>query len=292
MNITAYIYQFLESFSFFALSSLGMAIIYGMMGITNLAHGEFIMIGAYVTVLLSSKLGIPFCISVVLGAFIVALIGVILDRTIICRLYSRPLDSIVATWGISLIFSQTCFILFGPTMQGPSTPLGTITIGDRSYSIYRLLLVLISIVLLVLLYMLFNKTRFGLHSRATMQNREVASSLGVNSNKMNALTFMLGSGLAGLVGGLYSPLLSLTPSFGGNFLMQSFVTVIVGGANPLIGTILASLGLGTVESTMSSLFGTFYGRIGILVIAIIFIRILPGGFSGYVEAKALKRKER
>lgn len=291
MNLISYIYQFLESFSFLALASVGMAIIYGMMGITNLAHGEFMMIGAYTTVLLCG-LGIPFAISVILGALVVAVFGLILDRTIICRLYSRPLDSIVATWGISLIISQLCFVVFGPTMQSVNTPLGTVALGNRSYSVYRLLLVLMAIVILVALFLLFNKTRFGLHSRATMQNREIASSLGVNSAKMNAVTFMLGSGLAGLVGGLYAPLFSLTPSYGTNFLMQSFVTVIVGGTNPLIGTTLASLGLGIVESSMSSFFGTFYGRIGILLVAILFIRVLPGGFSGYVEARALKRKER
>lgn len=291
MNIVAYIYQFLESFSFLALASVGMAIIYGMMGITNLAHGEFMMVGAYATVLLS-RCGIPFIIAVILGALIVAFLGLGLDRTVICRLYDRPLDSIVATWGISLILSQICFVIFGPTMQSINTPLGAVTIGNRSYSVYRLLLVALSFVILGALSVLFNKTEFGLHSRATMQNREIANSLGVNAKKMNAVTFMIGSGLAGLVGGLYAPLLSLTPSYGTNFLMQSFVTVIVGGANPLIGTTLASLGLGVVESSMSSFFGTFYGRIGILVVAIVFIRVLPGGFSGYVEARTLKRKER
>ena len=138
------------------------------------------------------------------------------------------------------------------------------------------------------LAVLFKNTKFGLHSRATMQNREIASTFGVNTYKMNSMTFMLGSALAGLVGALYAPLMGLTPTYGTNFLVESFesfVTVVVGGANPLAGTVLAGTGLGIVDGSLSILGGTFVGRIGILLIAIVSIRILPKGFSGLVDKR-------
>lgn len=164
-----------------------------------------------------------------------------------------------------------------------STPFSSIAVGNDQFSIYRLLLFLILLFLLGLVYFVFNRTDFGLHARATMQKCDIAASLGVNSNKMYALTFMIGSALAGLAGGLYAPTMTISPTYGNNFMMQSFVTVIVGGRNPLVGTVLSGSVLGIVNSTLSMVFGTFAGRIGLLIVAILFIRICPTGFSGLVD---------
>lgn len=288
--IFSYIYQFLDSFSFLVLAALGMAIIYGMMGITNMAQGELIMIGAYVTDILCVRCGLPLVIAILGGTLFTGFVGLVMDRLIIKRLYDRPLDSIVVTWGISIAISQLIFIIFGPSMQGCNIPLGSFKIGGYSYSWYKLLLVLIAIVLIVATFLIFKYTRFGLHSRATMQNRDIANSLGVNADRMNAGTFMIGSALAGLCGGLYLPTMALTPSYGESFLVQSFVTVLVGGADPLVGTVLAGAGLGIVESFLNIKLNTFYGKIGILLMAIIFIRILPNGFSGLYNGIMLKKK--
>jgi branched-chain amino acid transport system permease protein len=142
------------------------------------------------------------------------------------------------------------------------------------------------------MYWLFMHTRFGLESRAAMQNNEIAQALGVNSGRMYTWTFMLGSALAGLCGALYGPTMTVTPVMGQAFLTDSFVTVIVGGANPLIGTTFSGLSLGVVQSMLSAVFGTFFGKMGLLFVAIIVIRVLPKGFSGLIEKRMMKIKGR
>lgn len=290
-NVIYFIYQILVSTSFLVLAALGMAIIYGMMDITNMAQGEFMMIGAYTTVLLVNRAGCPFILAILCGMAATALLGFVCDKLIFRRLYGRTMDSIVVSWGISILLQQLIYIIFGPDLPGISTPLGSFMIGQTSYSIYRIILIAVAVVLVFGTYLLFKLTRFGLHSRATMQNREIASTFGVNTYKINSLTFMLGSALAGLVGSLYAPLMGITPTIGTNFLVESFVTVVVGGANPLVGTVLASGSLGLVQGTMSIFYGTFIGRIGILVIAILSIRVLPKGFSGLVEKRMIRRRK-
>lgn len=281
------IYQFLDSFSFLILAAIGLAIIFGMMGVINLAHGEFIMLGAYITTL-TSLAGVPIPIAIILGSIGVGIFGFFIDKLIIRHLYGRPLDSVVATWGISLIMSQGMLILMGPSLQGLSTPLGSFTIGGINYSSYRLILAITACVLLIILYWVFMHTRFGLYSRATMQNEEIARSLGVNTNRMYTLTFVIGSMFAGLTGGLYSFTMTIGPTFGAGFLMESFVTVIVGGVNPLIGTVVSGGTLGVVHSILSYVFGTFIGRVGLLIAAILFIRLWPTGFSGLIDRMRLK----
>lgn len=280
-------YQFLDNFAFLVLSAIGLAIIFGMMGIINLAHGEFIMLGAYVTTLTAAS-GVPLAVAIIIATLSVAIFGFVIDRLVIRHLYGRPLDSVVATWGISLLLSQGMLILMGPSLQGVSTPLGSIEIAGASYSVYRFVLVFVALLLLFLMYWLFMHTKFGLQSRATMQNESIARSLGTNTKNIYAITFAIGSGFAGLTGGLYACMMSISPTFGSGFLMESFVTVIVGGANPLVGVSLAGGFLGLVNSILSYLFGTFIGRVGLLILTIIVIRLIPYGFSGLVEKKVMK----
>ncbi|ALS24323.1 MULTISPECIES: ABC transporter permease subunit [Paenibacillus] len=280
-------YQLMDSFAFLIISAIGLAIIFGMMGIVNLAHGEFIMLGAYITTLLAHS-RVPLPLAVVAATVFVAIFGYIVDRLIIRYLYGRPLDSVVATWGISLILGQGMLILMGPSLQGISTPLGSFTLGDGSYSYYRVVLFVCALALLFFMYWLFMHTEFGLRSRATMQNRAVAQSLGTNTSRMYTITFMLGSAFAGLTGGLYAPTMSISPTFGSSFIMPSFVTVIVGGANPLVGTLLSGGALSAVNSVLSMLYGTLIGKLGLLVVAILFIRIFPLGFSGLIEKKLMR----
>ena len=289
MGAVYYIYQFLDSATFLIMAGLGMSIIYGMMDITNLAQGEFMMVGAYTTVLLVNNVKMPFVIAVLGGTLVTTALGWVCDKLIFRRLYGRTMDSIVVSWGISILLCQLIYIIFGPDLPGITTPLGSIKIGNTSYSEYRLLLMVIAVVLIALVYALFKGTKFGLHSRATMQNREIASTFGVNTYRINSVTFMLGSALAGLAGSLYAPLMGITPTYGTNFLTEAFVTVIVGGTNPLAGTVLAGAGLGLVEGWLSILGGTFIGKIGILLIAIFSIRVLPKGFSGLVDKMQLRR---
>lgn len=289
-NLFNIFYQFLDSFSFLILAAIGLAIIFGMMGVINLAHGEFIMLGAYVTTIVS-KSGVPIPFAIILGTISVGIFGLIIDRLVIQHLYGRPLDSVVATWGISLLMGQGMLIIMGPSLQGLSTPLGTFSLGGINYSVYRLVLASIACLLLFLLYWIFMHTKFGLRARATIQNEQLAENLGTNTKRMYTFTFVIGSMFAGLAGGLYSFTMSVSPTFGDGFLMESFVTVVVGGINPLIGTVLAGGALGIVHSIFSYVFGTFIGRVAILISAILFIRLWPNGFSGMVESLTLKTKK-
>lgn len=282
------LYQFMNNFAFLILSAIGLAVIFGMMKIINLAHGEFIMLGAYIATL-ATKTGVPLLLSIFLSVLGVGVFGLIVDRLIISRLYGRTLDSVVVTWGVSLVMQQGMLILFGPSLEGISTPLGSVAISGNDYSVYRIVLFVTAAVLLILLYFLFTKTTFGLHSRATMQNAEIARSMGVNTNRIYSFTFSIGAALAGLTGALYSPTMAVSPTFGGGFLMPSFVTVIVGGANPLIGSSLSGGVLGVVSTGLDAAWGTFFGRLGLLVVAILVIRIMPLGFSGLAEKWSVRK---
>lgn len=280
--VISYLYQIIDSFSFLILSSIGLAVIFGMMNIINMAHGEFIMLGAYIFTI-SALAGIPFIVSVLIAVLGVTVFGILIHKLIISKLHSRPMDSIVITYGMSLVMKQLIQIIFGSTMPSVSMPLGSVTAGGNVLSVYRLVLVLISIVMLVAFYMFFNYTKFGLYSRATMQNAEVAKALGINTGFEYSITFAIGAGIAGLAGALYAPVMAVSPILGDSFIIQAFTTVVVGGGNPLIGTFLSGTVLGVISGIVSLEQGQFIGKIAMLVAAIICIRVLPGGFSGLVE---------
>lgn len=280
--VISYLYQIIDSFSFLILSSIGLAVIFGMMNIINMAHGEFIMLGAYIFTI-SALAGIPFIVSVLIAVLGVTVFGILIHKLIISKLHSRPMDSIVITYGMSLVMKQLIQIIFGSTMPSVSMPLGSVTAGGNVLSVYRLVLVLISIVMLVVFYMFFNYTKFGLYSRATMQNAEVAKALGINTGFEYSITFAIGAGIAGLAGALYAPVMAVSPILGDSFIIQAFTTVVVGGGNPLIGTFLSGTVLGVISGIVSLEQGQFIGKIAMLVAAIICIRVLPGGFSGLVE---------
>ena len=212
-EIVAFVYQISDVFAFLVLAAAGLAIIFGMMGIINMAHGEFIAMGGYVTTY-SYHAGVPLALAMLIGAVACGLFGVFLERTIVRRFYHRPIDSLVATWGISLIMTQGALLLLGSGAPGVGTPFGSVSFGGASFSIYRLVLVAVAVAVLVGLYLLFMKTRFGRHARATMQNAAMARALGVPVNGIYSITFGLGAALAGLAGGLYAPTMTLSPMMG------------------------------------------------------------------------------
>jgi urea ABC transporter permease protein UrtB len=276
------LYQFQVSFSFLLLSAIGLAVIFGMMGVINLAHGDFMMLGAYITTIAATQ-GLPLVLAIVIAALGVAAFGAIVEILVVRRLYGRLLDSVAATWAVGLILSQGMLILTGPSMQGVSSPFGSFTVGQTSYSWYRVVLGVISLVLLALLYLLFMNTRFGLRARATIQNPAIARALGVDTPRMYTMTFALGSALAGLAGGLFALTATIVPFFGTNYIVEAFVTVIVGGANALVGTPLAAALLGAINAVLGTEYGLYIGRVGLLLTTILIIRVLPDGISGLVE---------
>jgi branched-chain amino acid transport system permease protein len=275
------LYQFGDAFAFLVLSACGLAVIFGMMGVINLAHGEFIMCGAYVTVA-SAHAGLPLPLAIACGAIVSALVGVLVEVVVIRHLYERPLDTIVATWGLSLIATQGTLIALGSSMPGVGTPFGSFQVGNYSYSVYRLVLFASALAVLGGLYALFNWTRFGVIARATIQVPQMAAALGVDTRLIYSLTFACGAGLAGLAGGLYAPTMTLVPTMGATFIMEAFVTVVVGGADVFLGTAPAGAVLAVVKSAMTSWQGQLFGQIGLLVAVIFVIRILPKGLSGFL----------
>jgi urea ABC transporter permease protein UrtB len=276
------LYQFQVSFSFLLLSAIGLAVIFGMMGVINLAHGDFMMLGAYITTIAATQ-GVPLVLAILIAALGVAAFGAIVEILVVRRLYGRLLDSVAATWAVGLILSQGMLILTGPSMQGVSSPFGSFTVGQTSYSWYRVVLGVISLVLLALLYLLFMNTKFGLRARATIQDPAIARALGVDTPRMYTMTFALGSALAGLAGGLFALTATIVPFFGTNYIVEAFVTVIVGGANALVGTPLAGALLGAINAVLGTQYGLYIGRVGLLLTTILIIRVLPDGISGLVE---------
>jgi len=274
------IYQFGDNFAYLVLSALGLAIIFGMMGVINLAHGDLIMCGAYVTII-SAKTGIPLPVAMALGTLAAAIAGVLVERLVIRHLYNRLFDSVVATWAISLITQQAMLLLVGPSIEGISTPFGSFALGELSFSTYRSVLPFIAIGVLVFLYLLLFHTNYGVCARATIQNAKMASCLGLKTERIYTLTFALGAGLAGLAGALYAPTMTAVPTMGSSFIVQAFVTVVVGGANVLVGTIPAATILGVIQTILTASYGQLVGQIGLLVTVIIVIRLLPQGVSSF-----------
>lgn len=284
------LFQFLDSFAFIVLATVGLAVIFGMMGVINLAHGEFILVGAYGTTLAFGA-GLPLPIAMAAGVLATAVFGLVLERTVIRRLYHRPLDSMVATWGLSLIVIQLSRIVFGNSLAQIGTPLGSVSYGDFSYSSYRLVLAGVAIAVLGGLYWLFMHTEFGVRARATMEDEPTARSMGIDTDRVYLGTFSLGSALAELTGALYAPTITMTPELGAAFLVEAFVTVVVGGSSVLVGTSLAGALLGLVNATFTNLAGTFIGQIAMLLAAILAIRLLPGGVTGLLESWRAERTE-
>ncbi|WP_046864023.1 ABC transporter permease subunit [Microvirga massiliensis] len=273
------LYQLATNASFLLLAGLGLIVILGMMNIINLAHGELMMLGAYTTTILYHR-GIPFPIAVVAAFFAVALVGALLERLVVRRFYGERLGALVVTWGISLVLSQGTLMLLGPFMPSIPIPGGSVSVGQYSFSDYWLILIAVTALLLVALGLLYNRTNFGLHARATMQKPEIARALGVDTDRIYLLTFSLGAGLAGLSGALLAPTVSIAPFMGQQFVAPAFITVVVGGAtNVIAGALGASTLLSFVKTPVGFWFGAFLGNVALLFAALVIIRLMPDGIS-------------
>lgn len=284
VEIFSILYQFADVFAFLILSAAGLAIIFGMMGVINMAHGELIMCGAYVTVGLVHS-GFPLPLAQLCGTVAAGIIGVIIELLLVRKLYKRPLDSLLATWGLSLVVTQGMLIIFGSSLAGIGTPEGSIAVGPYTFSTYRMVLFGGAVTALALIYFIFMRTRFGIHARATMQNAAIAQALGVKVGNIYALSFGIGAALAGFCGALYAPTMTLIPTMGATFIVESFVTVVVGGANVLLGTAPAGVLLAAVRTLLNASLGQIAGQIGMLLAVIVIIRLLPEGISGLLARR-------
>lgn len=272
--------EVIAGISSLVLVALGLAIVFGMMRVINLAHGEFLMLGAY-TAITATNHGVNIFVSILLIApLVVGAIGLVVERLIIRHLYGRIIDTMLATWGLSLLFVGLITTVFGNTTAGVSSPIGAVEIGGVNVSGYKFFIISVAVVTVVLLRLLLKKTQFGLIARATMQNPQMASAVGVDPKRTYAITFALGATLAGLAGGVIAPIAGIVPSLGTSFVAKAFITVIGGGASVVTGTLWASSIFGSVNQVASFLTTPVLGEVAMLLAAIVLVRLMPQGITG------------
>ncbi|HEY8594040.1 MAG TPA: urea ABC transporter permease subunit UrtB [Devosiaceae bacterium] len=270
------------------LAAIGLAINFGVMGVINMAHGEMVMLGAYTTYVVQETIRIhapglfewSLAIALPLAFLFTAMVGVAIERGIIRWLYGRPLETLLATWGLSLVLQQAVRTVFGPTNREVGNPdwmSGDFTMGGLSLTWNRVWIVVFAAVVFMVLLAVINRTRMGLQMRAVTQNRRMASSMGIRTPWVDALTFGLGSGIAGMAGVALSQIDNVSPNLGQGYIIDSFMVVVFGGVGNLWGTLVGALTLGVANKLLEPYAGAVLGKIVILVFIILFIQRRPRG---------------
>ena len=293
--------------SILLVSALGLAITFGLMGVINMAHGEMIAVGAYTTYVVENvfrdglplsplgvRIALPglhlsgwpfqtyFIFAIPLSFLAAALAGLALERLVIRFLYRRVLESLLATWGVSLIMQQLFRLIFGANnvqVNSPSWLLGNFTVSDVILGYNRIFVIVFAILIVVGTWMLLTKTPLGLFIRAVIQDRDMAACMGVPTERVNMLTFAFGSGLAGLAGSFLSQIGNVGPSLGQSYIIDSFMTVVVGGVGSIAGTVVSALGIGCSDQVLQQVLDSpVLGKIMVLAMIILFLQWKPGGF--------------
>ena len=270
------------------LAAIGLAITFGVMGVINMAHGEMVMLGAYTTFVVQegfrayapAMMGWSLPIALPLAFLVTALVGIAIERGIIRFLYGRPLETLLATWGVSLILQQAVRTSFGPTnreVTAPSYMSGAFDFMGLSITYGRLWIVCFALVLFFALLLSIRFTRLGLYMRAVTQNRRMAAAMGIRTPWIDAMTFGLGSGLAGLAGVALSQIDNVSPNLGQSYIIDSFMVVVFGGVGNLWGTLVSALSLGIANKFLEPIAGAVLAKIFILVLLILFIQKRPRG---------------
>jgi len=270
------------------LAAIGLAITFGVMGVINMAHGEMVMIGAYVTFVVQDLIrtrdpalfDYSLAIAIPLAFLVAGFIGILIERCIIRFLYGRPLETLLATWGLSLILQQAVRTTFGPNNRevgNPSWMSGAFDLGGITITYNRLWIICFALAVFIALLALLRFTRFGLEMRAVTQNRPMAASMGIRTGRVDALTFGLGSGIAGMAGVALSQIDNVSPNLGQGYIIDSFMVVVFGGVGNLWGTLVGSFVLGIANKFLEPFAGAVLGKIAILVLIILFIQKRPRG---------------
>ena len=270
------------------LAAIGLAITFGVMGVINMAHGEMVMIGAYTTFVVQDLIrafypdlfGWSLPLALPLAFFVTALIGILIERGIIRFLYGRPLETLLATWGVSLILQQAVRTIFGPTNRevgAPSYMAGSFEFLGLSITYGRLWIIVFALIVFFTLLLVMKATSFGLKMRAVTQNRRMAAAMGIRTPWIDAMTFALGSGIAGIAGVALSQIDNVSPNLGQSYIIDSFMVVVFGGVGNLWGTLVAALTLGIANKFLEPLAGAVLGKIAVLVFIILFIQKRPRG---------------
>lgn len=270
------------------LAAIGLAITFGVMGVINMAHGEMVMIGAYTTFVVQEVIRTRYpglfdyslLIAVPLAFLVAGAIGVLIERSIIRFLYGRPLETLLATWGLSLVLQQAVRTMFGPTNRevgNPSWMSGAFELGQITITYNRLWILVFTLAVFAILLAMLRYTALGLEMRAVTQNRRMAASVGIATSRVDALTFGLGSGIAGIAGVALSQIDNVSPNLGQSYIIDSFMVVVFGGVGNLWGTLVGAFTLGIANKFLEPMAGAVLGKIAILVLIILFIQKRPRG---------------
>lgn len=283
-----YSIEVLNAIAVLIVMSLGLAVVFGMMKIVNMAHGELMMLGGYSAILATNHFGVPIWISMlVIAPLVVGVFGIVIERVIIRHLYGRMIDTMLATWGLSLALIGAATMIFGNTTLGISSPLPGVAIGRYSTSGYSLFIIVFALCLVGALWLLLRFTTLGLCARATMQNPRMAAALGTNPGKIYSLTFGLGAALSGLGGALLAPITGVIPTIGVSFIAKAFITVIGGGGAIIAGTVASSTLFGVISQLVTFLYTPVFGAVALLLSAIVLLRLLPQGITGRFFRRSL-----
>lgn len=291
VNFAGNLFRGLSAGSVLLLIALGLAITFGLMGVINMAHGELMVVGAYATFVTqnifasvfgmgTAGFGLYFLAALPVAFVSAALVGLLIERGVIQFLYKRPLESLLATWGVSLVLQQTFRVVFGPSnvqINAPSWLQGGTTLLDVAFAFNRLFVIGFAILVVFGVWLVLNRTPIGLLVRAVMQNRQMASCIGIKTTRVNMMTFAFGSGLAGLAGACMSQLGNVGPGLGQLHIIDSFMVVVSGGVGNILGTVVAALGIGTVDQVLQPILGAVMGKILVLFAIIFFLQFRPGG---------------
>ncbi|MAD45254.1 MAG: urea ABC transporter permease subunit UrtB [Oceanospirillaceae bacterium] len=277
-------------FSVFVLMALGLAIIFGQMGVINMAHGEFMILGAYVTYLTSnvfssylpeSLYGSYFFIAMILAFFVTGALGALVEWSVIRHLYKRPLDTLLATWGLSLIMQQLYRSIFGAREVGVTLPdwlMGSYAITDLiEVPINGIFVMILTIIITVAVALMMQKSRLGKQTRAVVQNRPMAAAVGINTEKVDRLTFALGCGIAGIAGSAFTMVGSTGPTAGQLYIVDTFLVVVFGGASSLIGTVASAFTISQAQSTMEFFLSGSMAKVLTLLTVVIILMLRPEG---------------
>ena len=264
-----------------ALVAMGLVIIFGLMKVINLAHGELFLLGAY-ALLTVEQAGGGFWLGLLLAPLAVGAIGLLLEELVIRHVYHRFLDTILATWGLSIAIKQAVVVLYGPASHTVASPMtgGVDLFGWTTYPAYRLFIMAVAAVVVAATFIVFFRTNFGLMTRSVIANRPMAAALGINTRRLDRLTFASGAALAGLAGAVMAPLISLDPQMGLGFLIPGFLAILVGGLGSLGGALLGATLIGATDSVAANLWSPVLAQITVFALAIVVIRLFPQGLAG------------
>jgi len=266
--------------AFLALTSAGLAVVFGMMRVINLAHGEFVMIGGYTTIA-CAKAGVNvYFAMLVVSPLVVGILGLLVERLVVRQLYGRMIDTMLATWGLSLLMVGIVTFIFGNTAVSVPAPIPGYELGEFQMGGYNLFIIGIATLLILCMWLVMRFTRLGLVARGAMQSADVASSLGYDPKRVYMWTFTVGAALSGLAGGVLAPLTGLLPSSGGAYIAKAFITVITGGAAVITGTLSSSVIFGTINQVVSFGSTPVIGEIVMLAFAVVLLRLMPQGITG------------